>query len=418
MRFTTLKLLPATALLLLGALGLLLPRLAVGTQPYNNPGPFTEPWLSPTGAPSLPSPAKVPGKEYSHNLDSTTIGAVGAPPPADAEQVIDWDGLGGTMDGIDYSDSSRPDYPVEGQVDALANFADTLFQETLDDKAHLVFSISSTTTDLLSHSPVNISSSAPIALTNGQTIGGAGELSFELAGAYAAPSSQGLWANQATINAMPGPTDLDALELWGPEPDLSSDPLLLGDSNRYSLENDADSGVSVWLHKKNPDNSYTSLPYVSHSLVVAAVVNQLGPAAGIDEQELASLIDVDALMAYDMPGTNTREFDGLDPVDGPWDRILFSIRQIVDTNGYYATGSEIFWLDASGASGFLHHGGHDWDRTYAFSHFFISTDEGFRAVIDINALEAVAAIPEPCTAALLLVALTVLGCWSRQRKSS
>ena len=370
--------------------------------------------MNPTGPPSIPPPAKVPGKKYSHDLDSTTVGAIGAPPPADPEQVIDWDGLGGAMDGIDYSDSSRPDYPVEGQVDAPANFADALFQETLDDKSHLVFSVSGTSTNLLSGSLVPLPSAAPIELVNGQTIGGAGELSYELAGAYAPPSTLGLWAKQATINAMPGPTDLDAVELWGPEPDFAVDPPLLGYSSRYSLENDADSGVSVWLRKENPDTSYTSLPYVPHSMVVAAVLAQLGPAAGIDEQALASLIDVDAVMTYDMPGTDTRVFDGLDPVNGPWDRILFSIRQIVDGDAYYATGSEIFWLDASGASGFLHHGGHDWDKAYAFSNFFVSTAEGFRAIIDINALEAVAVVPEPCSAVLVLTAIVLLGWCSRR----
>lgn len=397
MRLTTLKLLPATALFLFGALGLLLPRPAAGTQPYNNPGPFVDPWLNPTSAPGLPSPAKVPGKELS-------LGGSG-------ELVFDWDGLGGTMFGIDYSGSSRPNYSTHGKVDALANFADTLFQETLNDNAHLIFSTRMTGYEGQPEKPP---------LANGNVIGAGDELSYELAGAYAPASSQGLWASRADINAPPGLADMDAVELWGPEPNLSTAPPLLGDSNRYSLENDADSGVSVWLRKKNADGTYTSLPYVPQSMVVAAVLAQLGPPQGLNEQQLASQIDVDALMAYDMPGTSTLAFDGLDPVDGPWDRILFSIRRVSDMIGLYATGSEIFWLDASGASGFLHHGGHDWDKEYALENLRIDRGPFSGPLIpDIDALEAVAIqVPEPCTATLLLAALTMLGWRSRQRKSS
>lgn len=413
MRLTSLNLPQIVGLLLLGAIGLLLPRPAAATQLYNNPGPFVQPWINPTGAPSLPPPAKVPGKEYSHDLDSTTVGAIGAPPPADAEQVIAWDGLGGAQDGIDYSDSPRPDYSTLGEVDALAFFCDSLFLETLEDRAHLIFSVSDSLTRPITGLSYAVPSVGPLNTVNGGNIGGAGELSYELAGFYAPPNTHGTWATQATVNAMPGPTDLDAVELWGPEPDLEAEPPLLGDSNRYSLANDFASGVSVWKLKKNPDDSYTSLPYVTHSLVVAAVLAQLGQAESIDEQELIPLIDLDALMTYDMPGSDT----GLFSVAG--DRILFSIRQIVDSadaSGYYATGSEIFWLDGTGASGILHHGGHDWDKSYALDSLSITTplDTG---VLDLNALEAVAVVPEPGAATFVWTLVAILGWWSRRGHS-
>jgi hypothetical protein len=395
-----------TGCLLLGIALLGLPQLSEATQLYSNAGPFLTPWISPTGPPGLPSPAKVPGKEYSHDFDSTTVGAVGSPPPADAEQVIAWDGYGGAMDGIDYSNSTRTAYPQAGEVDALASFVDTLFLETLDDKAHLIFSVSRSIVDVATGGQQNVPSAGPVLLSNGKSIGGSGELSYELAGVWASAGSQGLWASQATINAMPGPIDVDAIELWGAEPNPNAVPPLLGDSNRYSLENDFASGTSVWKWKKNPDNSYTSSPYVAHSLIVNAVLGLLGPAEGLDEQELATLIDLDALMAYDMPGTDT----GLFSETG--DRILFSIRQIADgqdDSGYYATGSEIFWLDASGSAGFLHHGGHDWDKAYALGNLAVITDL-VTGVVDINALEAVAveAIPEPATAMLLVVGCVLI----------
>ena len=98
---------------------------------------------------------------------------------------------------------------------------------------------------------------------------------------------------------------------------------------------------------------------------------------------------------------------------GTGDRIIFSIRQILDTNdpdGYYATGSELFVLDASApnAPTFLFHGSHLWDHAYALNNLQVSPNliDNAYAVIDINAIEAISegVIPEPATVTLLFLA--------------
>ena len=420
MKWTSLIFFRSAGCLLLAAVGLCSARPALGTQLYNSPGPFVVPWISPTGSPSLPSPAKVPGKEYSHDLDSTTVGAAGAPPPADAEQVVAWDGLGGTEDWKDYT-GSRPLYQVDEQVDALANWYDTLFGTLRDDKAHLVFSIDDTLTLFDSEGAANpgahVPSAGPLTLSGGYMIGGAGELSYELAGGFAAPSSMGLWAAQSDINGDTPPVDIDAVELWGPEPAFTMD-----DRNKYSLEVDYDSfdtalaneAVSVW--------NYNGTPFLQHSKIVDAVESLLGTLAdaGLDD---VGLINVDAMMVLSIVGDPNTFDAGLEsPVH---DRILFSIRQIVnpaitdadDPDRYYATGSEIFWLDATNASGYLHHGGHDWDKAFALENLLFSTEAG-TGVVDLNAIEAVAVVPEPSTALLGLTVIAILGWWSRRRKTS
>ncbi|MGD9635907.1 MAG: hypothetical protein AB7U97_21680, partial [Pirellulales bacterium] len=91
--------------------------------------------------PGLAKPSIVPGKEYSHDLDHNTVPPGGG---LDPEQVIAWDGSGGTADGLDYS-GSRLNFEQDAQVDAIANRGDHLFSQTLGsaaapDRAHLVFS--------------------------------------------------------------------------------------------------------------------------------------------------------------------------------------------------------------------------------------------------------------------------------------
>ena len=82
--------------------------------------------IGPAPGAGIPTPAEVPGKEYSDHFDKD--GIVGAPDP---EQNIAWDGVvpGGVADTFDYSGSRLPPLlgPPEGEVDALANVGDALF---------------------------------------------------------------------------------------------------------------------------------------------------------------------------------------------------------------------------------------------------------------------------------------------------
>ncbi|TWT46426.1 PEP-CTERM sorting domain-containing protein [Botrimarina hoheduenensis] len=389
--------------------------LAITAATANATIPYT-PVVNPPGAipvigPGLLKPAEVFGKEYSHDRDHSTAGVGGLPDP---QQVVAWDGVGGTTDGVDYT-GSRPNYSPDDQVDAIANHNDALFRSLRADRAHLIFShdnmISVYDSPAGGFRPATIPSAGPIFLSGGAPIGGAGELSYELAGAFAPPSTHGVWAVQGAINGMPLPDDIDGVELWGPEPGIT------GDADKYSLDVDFFSGVvggppatSVW--------NASGTPYLSHATIVTAVTSLLGPVGSgvlpfptfIDGN---NAINVDALMVRDVVG-DIDTFDR-DPTGAPGDQVIFSIRQIPDPSdpdGYYATGSELFVLDASlgglGAS-FLSHGGHVWDQAYALSSLVISPNlvDGGYGVIDINAIEAVGAlvVPEPASLALLALAL-------------
>ena len=219
---------------------------------------------------------------------------------------------------------------------------------------------------------------------------------------------------------MPLPADVDGVELWGPEPASTAD------ADKYSLQVDfmsagaaGGSGTSVW--------NLSGTPYIPHSAIVGAVTSLLGPLPGGAVLPFPTFIDgtdainLDALMVRDTIG-ETDSFDRSS--DGaPGDQIIFSIQQIIDPSdpdGYYATGSELFVLDASlgvGGTTYLSHGGHSWDHAYALSSLVVSPNQvdGY-GVIDINAIEAVGelVIPEPTTIALMGGGLALAMC-SRRR---
>lgn len=378
-------------------------------SPVPAPGP-------PVVGPGLSAPPEVYGKEYSHDLDFSVLG-----PTLDPQQVIAWDGMGGTADAVDYT-GTRPDWERDQEVDALANSRDALFDETVRDEAHLVFSHD----DLIAAygvaggggpALVPVPSGGPIFLSNGNAIGGAGEVSYELAGMFAPPITQGVWAKQPDVNGMPLPNDVDGLEVWGPEPRREVEPgaPVVSDADKYSLDVDLPSGVSVW----NASGS----PYISWPTIVASVESLLGPAPPTafslrDEHQGRQAINLDALMVSDIieekdvfhrdvaifeGGADDLVDQNGEPIEpfGPdgaerGDAIIFSIRQIVDPadpDGYYATGSELFVLDSLGGVSFLTHGGHLWDHAYALGALgfvgFGDEQNDFRGIIDINAIEAI-----------------------------
>lgn len=376
---------------------------AWATIPYT---PVVSAGLSPLG-PEVEAARSVPGKEYSHDFDHTTAGPGGTP---DGEQIVAWDGIGGTDDGIDFT-GTRLNWTADQEIDAIASNYDYLFKQTREDKAHLVFSHDDEATAIARSAsgapmpvPMPVPSAGPVLLTNGNLIGGAGELSVERAGAFALPQTQHLWASQAEINGMPLPKDIDGVELWGDEPALTAD------TDKYSLELDHVSGTSVW--------NGSGTPYIDHGMIVSAVETLLGIIPGSaflphDDQEGINAINVDALMVRDVGEEDL--FDGGVAGSGePSDFVIFSIRQIIDLadpTGYYATGSELFVLGGDGSIGFLDHGFHVWDKSYALSELVLvdPLGNGLAGVIDINAIEAVASVPEPAAALLLLSSLASIG---------
>ncbi|WP_425395626.1 PEP-CTERM sorting domain-containing protein [Aeoliella sp.] len=366
----------------------------------------------PLTGPNVMRPHEVYGKEYSNDRDFSVVG-----PTDDPQQIINWDGIGGVMDGLDYSFTQQQN-EFDLQLDAMANHRDGLFRELIRDDAHLIYSHDDEIVMFPNGPPGPINlfkmpSVGPVTLANGQQIGGAGELSVELSGAHVGASIHDLWAKRSEINRMPPPIDkiagdIDAVEVWGPEPPKGEEEgqVFFGDADKYSLELDFQTGTSVW--------NASGTPYVSHAMIVGAVESLLGAIPGHailphDNQEGRNAIDIDALMVYDTSGEidvfdlepqpphSENPFDQLrEPIfdEQPRDTIIFSIRQIVDDvdpDGYYATGSELFVLDSMSGVSFLEHGGHLWDKGYALSElqFKLEGQEDGYGVLDVNAIEAI-----------------------------
>lgn len=192
---------------------------------FNPAGPFVDP------APGsiIPTPHQVPGKEFSDFIDRDHLDN------PDPEQTLLWDGLGGTADGFDYGGN--------GEVDAMANFADALFGDVTNNKAALLFSVE-----------------------------GDNQIYFE-----SITGEGGIWATAPVIDGNNPITDVDGLEVWGPV----ADP----DANRYSLAGDP-GGTSVF--------SFDSATGMSAPLITTAdIAEAIGVgAANADE------IEVDAMMTF------------------------------------------------------------------------------------------------------------------------
>jgi hypothetical protein len=214
---------------------------------------------------------------------------------------------------------------------------------------------------------------------------------------------------------------VDGLEVWGPEPpshtNPNADPVVEGyigaantaDADRFSLDIDSGSGVSVWGYDIPTSTVFAWAP---HSAIVAAVEAAFLPAGGIYPPEIRDMIDLDALMARDtnIVGPTRSSF-------GVGDELLFSIDPIPQV------GIEIIHLavTAAGITGtFLSHGGHLWDTAFDVRGRFGTEFE------DIDVLEAVGTltgdfeipvpdplIPEPST--WVLAALALGGVMIRKR---
>lgn len=361
-------------------------------------------------------PSEVFGKEYSHSTDEG-IGGV-----ADPEQVISWDGKGGTTNGFDFDDVAG-NHPRLSEVDALANHNDYLHESLKRDFAHLLFSHDDTIFGSSTGWGAHVPSVGPITLPSGAMIGGAGEISIEESGFYNGVEIQTLWAKDTEVNGMPRPVDVDGLEVWGPEPPAGGGPPPVGDANRYSLEHDVGAGMGTSVWRFDPGTGLSDT-YIDHATIVAAVEAAMmeavpGGAMNRLDQQGRNAVNLDAMMIFDGDGKP-------DSFEGEGDSIIFSINQMVNTadaDGYYVTGSELFVLEATAAgfaASFLDHGGHLWSHSYTLGAMKFTDPAGVEnGILDINAIEAIGetVVPEPGSLAILTLGLVAIvgGCRSRSR---
>jgi hypothetical protein len=309
---------------------------------YLPPNP-TDP---PVAGAYVPPPWRVPGKEYTDRVDIDDTSA------ADPHQLLFFNGSGAVLDSFDYGDALNT--PPGDEVDALASDIDELFTEALNNTSHLLVSVSGSANVYYEH----------------------------VTGAV------GLWATPAHINEA-GVADIDALEVWGAEPNNPGDALnfsLLGDPSEPLLlaTNGNDNGngyvlhgrrVSVW-HLNRFDDLTVPLIYADDI------------AAAIGRPDLADLVDVDAMMLY-APNVGIGEFETL----------VFSISPIDQYDG-----GEIWVWDGVNPATFLDHGGHQWNTAFDVAGTFDLSSE------DVDALETVSTdVPEPA-AWLLLIGGWVAAC--------
>lgn len=316
-------------------------------DPRYDPRAYAE---SPDPGGYQPSTA-VAGKEYSTHGDTDHWNV------PDPGQVQNWDGFGGTYDGIDYG--------TEGEVDALANHVDEDYYEVIGDVASLLFSVDD----------------------NGSVL-------FEMCmWGYPATPEGGVWATPQQINAANPPQDIDALEVYGPEPPYLTDPPyspFIGSADRYSLEDVAPGmpdplGVSVWdVSGGGPAVALWSTADIARIVELAANL----PIGTVDPGD----INLDGLMTY----AESEIMFSIDPITMPTPYLSFD-------------GGEIFVGTRQGGPGnpnpiltgdFLWHGGHLWDTAFPVAATFGLDNE------NVNAIEAVSG-PEPAT--LVLVGLALLG---------
>lgn len=321
------------------------------------------PW-APTGSTFVPAPSNlvpgpkiVTGKDFSDIRDRDLNGL------PDPERVVAWDGSGGVRNSFDYSGSrvAYPDVLPDREVDGIAAGGDALFHAVRNNTAALLISVE----------------------------GNPGihyERQTGLPGSF---PGTGIWAKAVDIDNMNPPIDTDGLELWGADQ--------FDDSDRYSLAGDPFTDfvvpnesrkVAIWSYNAAGNTS------IHHTLTtdLAAAMDLQLPLGGVGVGgphwgQLVELLDVDAIMTF---GT----------------QVTFSIRPITYTITTPAgpvvftfDGGEIFEYDGPAVpTRYLNHGGHLWDTLFDVRATFGVLSE------NVDALEAVAGIPEPSTVVLLMLA--------------
>lgn len=268
--------------------------------------PIANPVL-PIAGKHIPPPNRVPGKEYSHELDRSSTAAGGV--VLDDQQNTMWDGSGGVDDTFDYNDG--PGIPggtsnnPNDQVDAIANNGDALFFEAVNNQSAVLFS----TRDGPNIQGAGVDVGAPA-----QGCGAGDPVCSESIGGGIAT-----WATWAQVDQHGG-TNLDGLEVWGQEG--------VDDADRFSLFNDFANGCSVFAGT-GPGSGC----FVPQALI-----------AGLFTSLPSDLVDIDALM-----------------VNGDW--LMFSLWPIAGTPE--AVGDSVWvWQIGAPAAAPLSHGGHLWTNNW------------------------------------------------------
>jgi hypothetical protein len=346
--------------------------LQANAQPYGNPIP-PGPFVDPAPGPLLPAPVQVPGKEVSFGNLAAEEG--------DRNQVFA-NALGQAVffDGVNVLPQSglrnSHDYGVF-QVDALSNIRDVLFYSLKDNKTNLLFSIQN---DRWGNAIFAERPNGDIVLWSdtkgiaGNFLIGFGKLLVN--GNPAAPIDGD---PSYPVTFSDHLLDVDALEVWGPEP--SSLGLNSGtddvnyDANVFSPEGDEPFSV------KCVDDLANCRLYTR-----ADIANAIG------KPDLAPFIDVDGLM--------THLSTALDPDGKNILEMIFSIRPVAEFDG-----AEIWTWDGQpgNLANPLMHGGHLWDTAFDLRQTLIAkgfndpaqSDTPFGVDVNVDALEAASAVPGP-----------------------
>ena len=293
----------------------------------------------------VPKVERVPGKLYTDKLDLTHTTTPHSPR---GTQLGNWDGVGGARDGqwLALNNSQLAEF----NVDAQSQLVDRLFDGVVNNRNPLI--VSALFDSMLGNDT---------ALAAERTGGGVESFATR---------------NQVVDHPHAGGLlrDLDSVDLWGRE-----DPN--GHAGFFSFTTDPNN-TSVYANflggpAVNPQ------PYLSR--------NEIANAIG--DPNIAPFIDVDGLMVRDV-GTAPNPFDG---EFNTGDAIMFSIEPIDNADGSVRyDGGEIWVWENGQAAQFLKHGGHTWDTAFDVAGLLgVNTQ-------NIDALEAVGAIPEPSSLALLV----------------
>jgi len=305
----------------------------------------------------VPDPKRVPGKDYTDSLDMTHTTT---PHTVRRSQLGQWDGQGGARDGqwLAEGDSQFAEY----NVDAHSQIRDVLFDAVVNDRVPLI--VSATGDNLLGNDTA-LAAERP---------SGAAETFATRQQVVNHPHAGGVLR------------DIDSVDLWGGED---------GHASFFSFGTDPNN-TSVYA------NFLAGVPNVQPYLSKNDIANAIG------DPNIAPQIDVDGLMVRDV-GTGGNPFDG---EFNAGDAILFSIAPVVEPSGALRyDGGEIWVWEHGQMAQFLQHGGHAWDTTFDVAGLLGTQTQ------NIDALEAVGAVPEPGSLALLLSG-AVASITLRRRKQS
>lgn len=349
---------------------------------YNLAGATYDPLTKtvvPAVGPEIPRPDQVPGKEYSSENDTSSL-PTGV--TLDDQQNTMWNGKGGVDNTFDYNNNDATSHSPQQQVDELANVRDALFHAARTNNAAILFSTR------VDDNGGGIDYGAP---SNGCAQGDpiCSEAIDGTVRTWATwPQVDKNWNNPTTDpNGLL--KNLDALEVWAPDPPNAMPPGELtnqgngtaadgiDDANRFTLFDDSANNCAIFAGTGPGANCYAT-----HDEIAA-----LFPGVA------SSLIDIDGLMVFDEVG-DTSSFD-----IGDW--LMFSLWPIAGQAGFDVGDAVYVWQKGAQWT-YLDHGDHLWTNNWLG--------------LNIDALEAVAT-PEPSSIMLFALGLASMGA-SRFRKHS